>query len=273
MSYENILTENRERVLYLTLNRPEKRNALSKGLLDELFGALSLAESDPEVGCIVIKGAGPSFCAGYDFGDLAGHQRDLAGKEDQTPLDMFIALQRSSDPWAALRHLSKPTIAQVHGHCIGGANELALNCDVVFIAEDARIGDPPVRAQGSGATHNYTYLVGPQWAKIIMLTGDLIDGKTAAEIGLAARAFPADQLEAEVHALARRMALVPHELQTVNKAICNKALELMGREQMQSLARQTDFFSYQGRAAAEWKRMLLERGPREAVKWRDEKFQ
>ena len=272
MAYENILTENRERVLHLTLNRPERRNALSSALKAELFDALSAAESDAEVGCIVIKGAGPSFCSGHDFGDLSEGERELAGEDERTPLDMFIALQRSADPWAPLRNLSKPTIAQVHGHCIGGANELALNCDVVLIAEDARIGDPPVRAQGSNPTHNYTYLVGPQWAKIIMLTGDLIDGKTAAEIGLAAKAFPADQLEAEVHALARRMALVPHELQAVNKAICNKALELMGREQMQFLARQTDFFSYQGRAAAEWKRMLLERGPREAVKWRDEKF-
>ena len=271
MPYETILTETRDRVRRVTLNRPEVRNALSEQLKGELFDAIDEAEGDEGVGAIVIDGAGPSFCAGHDFGDLADAQRGV-DPADTTPLDLLNSLQKVDDPWAKLWNVTKPTIAQVHGHCLGGGMELAFNCDVVFAADDAKIGYPPVRAQGSIQTYMWNYLVGPQWAKIIILTGDQIDGATAERIGLVAKAVDANELAAETHELARRMALVPHELQAVNKALCNKALELMGREQMQTLARQADRFAYSGRAAAEWKRRLLEDGPREAVKWRDEKF-
>jgi enoyl-CoA hydratase len=269
MPYETILTEVRDRVLHLTLNRPQTRNALSEQMKTELFDALHAAEADPGVGSIVLRGEGASFCSGHDFGDLAAEQRRAA---EQTPLDIFIETQRADDPWAPLWNLSKPTLAQIHGHCIGGAMELAFNCDVAIAAADARIGYPPVRAQGSTGIHMWTYLVGPQWAKILMLTGDLIDGTTAAEIGLVAKAVPAAELADEVHGLARRMALVPHELQVINKGICNKALELMGRDRLQLLSLQADRFAYEGRAAAEWKRRLLDDGPREAVRWRDERF-
>ncbi|MEE9286102.1 MAG: crotonase/enoyl-CoA hydratase family protein [Dehalococcoidia bacterium] len=272
MDYRYILTENRERVLHLTLNRPEKRNALSQGLLDELFDALRMAEADDEVGCIVIKGAGPAFCSGLDYEDLHSAETQGEAGEEPTPLDVFLSTLRTSDPWATLWNLSKPVIAQVHGYCIAGANDLALNCDVVIVAEDAQIGYPPVRATGSTPSHMWTYLVGPQWAKIILLTGDLIDGKTAARIGLAAKAVPAERLEDEVHSLARRMAMVPHELQSANKAICNKALELMGRETMQHLARQNDFLAYHGRSAQEFNRILAKDGLRAALEWRDGKF-
>ncbi len=271
MSYETILTAIHERVLRITLNRPDRRNALDARMKSELLAALHDAESSDDVGCIVIRGAGPSFCSGHDFADLAGAQRDAA---PQTPLDIFLDTQRAPDPWGPLWNLTKPTLAQLHGHCVGGGTELAFNCDVVIAADDARIGYPPVRAQGStGPTHMWTYLVGPQWAKILMLTGDLIDGATAASIGLVARAVPAAELDAAVGRLAGRMARVPHELQAANKAICNKALELMGRDQLQRLQLQTDRFAYEGRAAAEWKRRLLEDGPREAVRWRDEGFE
>ena len=272
MDYQYILTEERDRVLHLTLNRPERRNALSQGLLKELFTALKDGEADDGVGCIVIKGAGSSFCSGLDYGDVHPEEEASSEKAEPTPLDVFLSTLRSSDPWALLWNLSKPVIAQVHGYCIAGANELALNCDVVIIAEDAQIGYPPVRATGSSPSHMWTYLVGPQWAKIIMLTGDLIDGKTAAQIGLAAKAVPADRLEEEVHSLASRMALVPHELQAANKAICNKALELMGRDTMQTLARQNDLLAYHGRSAKEFNRILTEEGLRAALEWRDGKF-
>ena len=271
MSYETILTEVRERVMHLTLNRPERRNALSERLKEELLRAIEAAESDEGVGCILIKGAGPAFCSGHDFTDLAEAQHGLEPR-DITPLDLLNSLDKVTDPWAKLWNVSKPTIAQLHGYCLGGGMELAFNCDVVFAAEDAMIGYPPVRAQGSIQTYMWNYLVGPQWAKIIMLTGDQVDGATAAQIGLVAKSVPSNELGEQTHALARRMALIPHELQAVNKALCNKALELMGREQMQDLARQADRFAYSGRTAAEWKRRLLENGPREAVNWRDDKF-
>ena len=155
MPYETILAETRDRIRRVTLNRPEVRNALSERLKAELFAAIDEAEADEGVGAIVIDGAGPSFCAGHDFGDLADAQRGV-DPAAMTPLDLLNSLQKVPDPWAKLWNVSKPTIAQVHGYCLGGGMELAFSCDVVFAADDAKIGYPPVRAQGSIQTYMWT---------------------------------------------------------------------------------------------------------------------
>ncbi len=266
MAHEFILTEMREGVLHITLNRPEKLNALNPGLLREVLDEVRRAEGDPQVGAIVIKGAGRSFCAGFDITPTGGP----APGEKSIRTDIN-EMGRSSGRMSEIWNLTKPVVAQVHGYCLAGGTDLALHCDIIIAAEDARFGFPPVRDMGAPATHMWTYLVGPQWAKRILLTGDMIDGKTAERIGLALKAVPAAQLEEEAQTLAAHIAGVPYELLAANKSICNKAIELMGRSLLQELARETDAIAHRSEAAIAFSRLAREKGLKAALAERSRK--
>ena len=267
MAYATILTETRDRVRYVTLNRPEKRNALSLELQNELIDALVAAEQDEEAGCIVIRGAGPAFCAGFDITP----QGRTPGGEKPIRTDIND-LRGTTRRFAQIWELSKPVIAQIHGYCVAGGTDLAMHCDMIVAAEDTQIGFPPVRAQGAPPTHMWTYMVGPQWAKRMLLTGDFIDGATAERIGLVLSAVPAERLADEVHELASRVAMIPHDLLAANKGIVNKAIELMGRTMLQEAARETDAIAHKTDAALEFSRIGREQGLKAALSWRDDKF-
>jgi enoyl-CoA hydratase len=267
-----IQTEIRDRVLYATLNRPEKRNALTLALMDELLAVVKAAEADGSVGCIVLQGAGPSFCAGWDLTPAEDSGR--VGHGDRSPDEMTVvedlrALVARSGRWATLWTLSKPIVAKVHGHCLAGGTDLALNCDMIVAAENAQFGFPAVRSLGSPATHMWTYLVGPQWAKRILLAGRPIDGRTAERIGLVLEAVPAAELDARVHELAADIALVPGDLLAHNKSICNKAIELMGRNLLQELARESDAMAHKSPAAQEFARIAARDGLKAALAWQN----
>jgi enoyl-CoA hydratase len=267
-----ILTEIRDRVLYATLNRPEKRNALTLELLDELLRVARAAEADDAVGCVVIQGAGPSFCAGWDLTPAADSGR--VGHGDRSPTEMTLvedirSLTARSGRWAMLWTLSKPIVAKVHGHCLAGGTDLALNCDMIVAADDAQFGFPAVRSLGSPATHMWTYLVGPQWAKRILLGGRPVDARTAERIGLVLEAVPAAELDARVHELASDIAAVPGDLLAHNKSICNKAIELMGRNLLQELARESDAMAHKSPAAQEFSRIAAREGLKAALAWQN----
>ena len=267
MAYATILTETRDRVRYVTLNRPERRNALSLELQNELLDALTAAEQDEEAGSIVIRGAGPAFCSGFD---ITPRGRTPGG---ETPIRADINnLRGTTRRFAQIWELSKPVIAQIHGYCVAGGTDLAMHCDMIVAAEDTQIGFPPVRAQGAPPTHMWTYMVGPQWAKRMLLTGDFIDGATAERIGLVLSAVPAERLADEVHELASRVAMIPSDLLAANKGIVNKAIELMGRTMLQEAARETDAIAHKTDAALEFSRVGREQGLRAALSWRDDKF-
>lgn len=208
----------------LTLNRPEKRNALSNDLRRELFAALEAADRDREVRVIVIRGAGSCFSAGYDLSVEGATQ----------PLPFHTA----SGPGQWARHvvegcfriwdLAKPVIAQVHGWCLAGGSELAAACDLLYAAEDAQIGYPPVRSMSPPDNQFHAWYCGLRPAMEMMLTGDAIDGREAVRVGFANRAFPADALEAEVLAIAERIAKIPTDVQQMNKRSVHRAMEIMG---------------------------------------------
>ena len=154
-------------------------------------------------------------------------------------------------------------------HCLAGATDLMLNCDIVIATEDVKIGFPPVRAQGSPPCHMWMYLVGPQWAKAMLLTGDTIDGKTAERIGLVLRAVPASELDAELEAGAGKMIDIPCELLAANKYICNKAVEVMGRDIIQKWAVETNAIAHLTHSNAEFQRIAKEKGLKAAIEERD----
>jgi enoyl-CoA hydratase len=270
-----------DRVARITLNRPDRRNALSWEMLTELRGALLEADDLTRVSVVVLEGAGSDFCAGYDMksayaryaaegesGDSKSAYRSGSGSfdDDAWKLERFQELLRT----AFVIH--KPVIAKVHGHCVAGGTDLALYCDLVIAADDARIGFPATRAMGSPPNHMWIYHVGPQWAKRLLLTGDVVTGADAAKIGLAVASVPADRLEDEVTALAARMATVPADLLATQKRIVNLALELAGAGTMPRLAAEMDARAHLSRAKKEFDADVAALGFKAAVRKRDEPF-
>jgi enoyl-CoA hydratase len=211
------------RVRRLTLNRPEKRNALNNRLRAELFEALRTADADPGVSVSVVRGAGPCFSAGYDL--------SADNRVEQPYYSAGGAGQWSRhvvEGWFAIWDLAKPVIAQVHGYCLAGGSELATACDVVFVAEDAQVGYPAVRLMSPPDMQYHPWLVGMRRAMELMLTGDAMSGREAADWGYATRAFPAAELEQRTLEFAERVAKIPTELQQLNKRSVHRAMEIMG---------------------------------------------
>ncbi|MEZ5222731.1 MAG: enoyl-CoA hydratase-related protein [Ilumatobacteraceae bacterium] len=216
----------------LTLDRPDKRNALSNRLRTELFAELRRADADPDVRVVVVRGAGPCFSAGYDLA--------------QDPAEaMPWPITRADGGWARhvlqgwfeIMDLATPVIAQVHGYCLAGGTELAAACDLVYVADDAQIGYPPVRSMSPPDMGWHVWLMGMRRAMEAMLTGDSMSGTDAVAAGFANRSFPAADLEAEVLRIAERVAKVPPDLQALNKRVVHRAMEAMGmRDGMRATA-------------------------------------
>ncbi len=275
--FDTILYDTEKGRARITLNRPEKLNALSIELLTELNAALWEADNDREVHAVVVRGAGRAFSAGYDLtprprtnGDAeprVGRYRGGRSFDDDT-----WQLERSQRLRMVLFDMHKPVIAQVHGYCLAGGTDVAMLCDMVIAADDATIGFPPARDLGALPNNMWLYNVGPQWAKRLTLTGDTITGAEAAKIGLVLKAVPAHLLEAEVEGLADRMAKIDPELLAANKRIINLGLELMGARTLQRLAAENDARGHQARSARHFVETVQKHGLKEALLERDRKF-
>ena len=265
----------------ITLNRPEKLNALSFELQTELNEALWEADNDTQVHAVILRGAGRAFSAGYDLTPMASRRPPTTADEDQYTAVYRGRTSFDDDAWnleraqrlrMAIFDMHKPVIAQVHGHCLAGGTDIALLCDIVIAAEDANIGFPPARAMGALPNSMWTYHCGPQWAKRLLLTGDTISGTDAARIGLVLKAVPADILEQEVEQLVDRMAMIDTELLSANKRIVNLQLELMGARTIQRMAAENDARAHLAPSVAEFGRIAREEGLKSALHWRDAKF-
>lgn len=218
-----LIDEPRPMLRRITLNRPEKHNPLSNPLRTELFDALEAADADPDIRVMIIRGAGKSFSAGYDLAadNSQDHPWHTAGGSGQWPRHVVEGHFRMWD-------LAKPVIAQVHGYCLAGGTELATACDLVYVAEDAQIGYPPVRLMSPPDMQYHPWLMGLRRAMELMLTGDAISGTEAAATGWANRALPMSDLEDHVLAMAERVAKIPPDLQQINKRSVHRAMEAMG---------------------------------------------
>ena len=215
--------EPKPRVRRISLNRPEKRNALNHTLRGDILRALQDHDRDPDVRVTILRGNGKSFSAGYD----------LANGNEGLDLPYFTAAgegawpRHVTDGWMGIWDLAKPVIAQVHGYCLAGGSELATCCDLVFIAEDAQMGYPAVRF-GVPDMHFHSWFLGMRTAMKMMLTGDSISGTEAARLGWANEAFPIEKLEENVLAVAERIARLPSDVLQLNKRIVHRGMETMG---------------------------------------------
>ena len=207
----------------VTLNRPEKRNALNHALRGGILDALVEGDGDPEVHVQIVRGAGSCFSAGYELGG-GNEGQELpyytAGGDGHWP-------RHVTSGWMSSWDLGKPVLAQVHGYCLAGGSELATGCDLVYVAEDAKIGYPAVRF-GVPDMHFHAWLVGMRMGMEMMLTGDSISGREAAELGWATRAYPLAELEGKVVEMAERIAQLSPDLVQLNKRLVHRQMEMMG---------------------------------------------
>lgn len=272
--YECIAYDVTDGYATVTLNRPEKRNALSRLLIEELEAALWDADDDKAVHCVVLKGAGPDFCSGYDLAGMQdfSSQRDRPRRGTKTIDDDSWHLERNAQRLRVLWDMHKPTICQLHGRCLAGGTDVALFCDMVIAADDALIGFPPARNLGSLPNSMWLYHAGPQWAKRLTMTGDLISGSDAALIGLVMKSVPADLLDAEVRSLAARLALIDPDLLSSNKRVINMGMELMGARTLQRYAAETDARAHRAPGTQEYFDAVRKGGLKGAFADRDRKF-
>jgi len=264
-------------VATITLNRPETLNTIVPPLPDELEQAVDRAVGDDAVKVIVLRGAGRSFCAGFDFGDGFHHwdERITTGGDWDPGKDFAFATSPTHGPvpkFMSLWRAPKPSIAQVHGWCVGGGSDLALCADLVIASEDARIGTPYSRLWGSYLTGMWLYRLGLTRAKEFALTGKPLTGAEAAAAGLINRAVPFERLEAEVRETAAQLASIPASQLAAMKLIVNQAYENMGLASTQTLGPILDGLMRNTPDARRFVELAERDGVRAAVAERDRLF-
>jgi enoyl-CoA hydratase len=266
-----VLYERDGRVARITLNRPEQLNAIHEDTPDALRDAVARANADDAVHVILLTGAGRAFCSGYDLKDYAEAPRPVRGSQDMPwdPLVDYQWMRHSTDCFMSLWRSLKPVVAKVRGFAVAGGSDIALCCDLVVMAEDAKIGYPPARIWGCPTTAMWVYRIGAEKAKRMLLTGDLIDGRTAKDYGLVIDAVPEAELDAHVEALVERIASVPKNQLMMQKLMVNQAYDNMGLNSTQTLATLFDGITRHSPEGVAFKARCEQIGFKAAVKERD----
>jgi len=248
MDLETVIYEVKDNIARITLNRPDKRNALNHALWDDLIAAFDQADNDPEVRVVILCGAGAAFCSGWDL--KGSYYISVPEGYDQwTTGNALRTLRSISERYLKIMNFPKPVIAQVHGYCLAAGCYLEMLCDIAIAAEDALFGHPVGRGGVDSMPLWITYL-GFRKAKEMFLTQQIIDGKEAARIGLINRAVPADKLEEEVWNLAKALAEAPPDGLAIQKEAFNTHAEIMGRGAVFAYHRQLNALGRVGRTGS-----------------------
>ncbi|HEX8067365.1 MAG TPA: crotonase/enoyl-CoA hydratase family protein [Thermoleophilaceae bacterium] len=282
------------RVARITLDRPHRGNGITMAMARELIAAVEQADLDPAVHAIALSGNGKGFCGGYDLVESAEHLMDglpSVAAPPGSPLDPavqaanhdpegnwdpvvdYAMMSRNVRAFMSLFHADKPVVCKVHGFCVAGGTDLALCSDLLVIADDARIGYPPARVWGVPTTMLWAYRVGPERAKRLLFTGDLLTGREAHEWGLAIESAPPDELDDRFESLVERIALLPVNQLVMMKLLVNQTLYAQGLHAAQALGTVFDGVARHTPAGYEFQRRAAEGGWREAVRERDEPFE
>ena len=266
-----VLYERDGRIARITLNRPEVLNAIDDELPQALADAVARANADEGVHVIVLSGAGEAFCAGYDLTAYA----EAAGGNNVTqdmpwdPMKDYAFMMRNTDLFMSLWRSYRPVICKVHGYAVAGGSDIALCSDIVLMGESAQIGYMPARVWGCPTTAMWVYRAGAEAARRMLFTGDKITGAEAAAMGLVHKAVPDADLDAEVEALAERIAGVPVNQLMMHKLMINQAVEAMGLRQTQMFATVFDGITRHSPEGLAFKRRAEEMGWKQAVRERD----
>lgn len=270
MGFQCLIYEKKDKICYLTLNRPEKLNALNATMLVEFREAMEVIEVDPDIRAVILTGAGRAFSAGFDI-QRTPEDPDPHGMQ---PDEWRGHLQFIIDTFMMVWNLSKPVIAAINGYALGGACELAQVCDIKIASDRAVIGEPEIRA-GIGPPLIITpYTVNLAMAKELLLTGDTVDAYEAARIGLVNRVVPHDQLMSECERVAHKICMLSYIGVKMTKVSVNRALEGMGflSTIQQNLELMTHFDISITPEQEEFNAIRQERGLRAALDWRDARF-
>ena len=288
---ETLAYEVTGRVARITLDRPERGNGITLEMPRELTQCVEQANLDPSVHVIALAGAGKGFCGGYDLVESA-ERASIRGPDapEGSPLDPAVQM-RNHDPdgtwdpvvdyqmmsrnvrgFMSLFHSEKPVVCKVHGFCVAGGTDMALCSDLLVIAEDARIGYPPARVWGVPTTALWAHRVGPERAKRLLFTGDLLTGAQAHEWGLAIEAPPASELDERFEDLLGRIALTPVNQLVMMKLLVNQALYSQGLHATQVLGTLFDGAARHTEEGFAFQRRAAEAGWAEAVRDRDEPY-
>jgi enoyl-CoA hydratase len=287
------------RVARITLDRPERGNAITAQLLDELGQCVERADLDPQVHVLALSGNGSGFCGGYDLVESAEGMEGAARGVDSasssaatrgSPIDPAVIAanhdpRRTWDPmvdyammtrnvgvFMRLFHCGKPVVCSVHGFCVAGGTDMALCSDLLVIADDAKIGYPPARVWGSPTTALWAHRVGAQRAKRLLFTGDCLSGREALEWGLAIEAPPQALLQERTEMLLERIAHVPLNQLVMMKLLVNQTVYAQGLHATQVLGTVFDGIARHTREGYAFQQRAGEAGFREAVRERDEPF-
>ena len=266
-----VLFERDGRIGRITLNRPEVLNAIDDDLPTELSEAVARADADPNIHVMVLSGAGKAFCSGYDLAHYASSDGPNKVVQDMPwdPMQDFQFMWRNTQAFMSLFRAMKPVICKVHGFAVAGGSDIALCADMIVMGDDAKIGYMPTRVWGCPTTAMWVHRLGPEKAKRMMFTGDKINGIEAAEIGLVLKSVPDDQLDAEVEALASRIASVPINQLVMQKMVINSAVEEK-INQTQRLATLLDGMTRHSPEGLNFKARVEEVGWKQAVDERDQ---
>jgi len=259
------------RIARIVLDRPERLNAIDAAMPDAIADAVARAEADDDVHVMVLSGAGDAFCAGYDLKMYAEAEGPNAGVQEMPwdPMVDFQMMWANTQKFMSLWRSNKPTIAKVHGYAVAGGSDIALCCDLVVMAEDAKIGYPPARVWGCPTTAMWIYRIGAERAKRMLLTGDTITGTEAMNMGLVLDAVPAAELDARVDQLALRIAGVPRTQLMLQKLMINQAIEHMGLNHTQMIATLFDGITRHNPPGIAFKQRAESVGFKQAVRERD----
>jgi enoyl-CoA hydratase len=258
-----LLTDRTDWGVRLTLNRPDKLNAISAELREALDAAIAEATADDRVRVIVISGAGRAFCAGYDLSEAA----------PPTAWAWRDVLARDVAATLAIWSCTKPVIAQVHGYTLAGGLELAMACDLIVAADDAQLGEPEIRFGSAPVTLLMPFLIGQKKTRELLMTGDLIDAEEAQRIGLVNRVVPRDRLVDEVDSLADKLARVPPDVMAPTKAMLNRAMDAAGFAAAVEMGLDLQSFINMSQTARDFDAIVQSKGLKAALAWRDERYE
>jgi enoyl-CoA hydratase len=261
------------RIARITLDRPERANAITLEMPRELAECVERANLDPAVHVIALAGNGKGFCGGYDLVEYAEAQAPNHDPEEPwDPVVDWQMMSRNLRGFMSLFHSDKPVVCKVHGFCVAGGTDMALCSDLLVIADDARIGYPPARVWGVPTSALWAFRVGDQRAKRLLFTGDLIDGGTALEWGLAVDAPPPGELDERFEELVQRIALTPVNQLVMMKLLVNQALYSQGLQATQALGVFFDGIARHTPEGYEFQRLAADVGFKEAVRQRDSPY-
>lgn len=267
MSQATVLSERRGPAAWITLNRPDKLNAMNGELVRELRERLREAEDDHDVKVVVLTGAGRAFSSGYDISEEV---KDTIQGADEWRTVLAEDVELAMELWA----LSRPTIAAVRGWCLAGACELAMACDMVVATEDARFGEPEIRYGSGPVALLMPFILGQKKTNELLFTGDTIDAQEALRCGLINRVVPADGLEAGVGELVGKIAPTPLPILRLTKLALVRAYEAMGLRS--AVATNLDLSAILNAAETpeqrEFDRIVGAQGLKAALRWRDARY-